>query len=133
MEVEVHWVLDQVGVEVNEQAHRTAKVAPEGIGTRRCMKQFTSLAHMNQTIMEKKCKHAKHYFKAKPEERPHMQHTRYDPDLNTYKLNEPAMRGRSQLSRIYYQFKSAYVVIGIYFERIGRTGSDSCWEYSSPA
>lgn len=60
MEVEVHCVLGHIGGQGNTQGDKTVKAAAEGIGARRCIERFSLLAHINQTIMEKKCKDVKH-------------------------------------------------------------------------
>lgn len=65
VEVEVHWVTGHVGVELNEQADRTAKGTAECTGAKRCTERFASLAHINRTLTERRWKEGKHWFKAK--------------------------------------------------------------------
>lgn len=52
VEVKVHWVAGQVGVNGNEQVDKAAKEVTGNTGIRRAMVRFTSLAHVNRTITE---------------------------------------------------------------------------------
>lgn len=47
-------------VEGKERADEAAKQVAKRIGVRKCLERFTSLAHVGNTILERKLKEAKH-------------------------------------------------------------------------
>lgn len=83
MEVEIYWVPEHVSVKGNEQTDRTAKKAVGSTVISRGEEQFSSLAHINQMIMEKKWMEVKHWFKTNHEWKPYTQRARYNPSLGT--------------------------------------------------
>lgn len=52
--VEIPWVPGHNGVEGDERAEEVAKMAAEAAVIHRCPERFTSLAHIRQTVTEKK-------------------------------------------------------------------------------
>lgn len=59
MELEIHCVPGYIVVKGNGQANKDAEDTGKGPRARRCTEQFTSVAHDNQTITERKWKEAK--------------------------------------------------------------------------
>lgn len=63
--MEIHWVPEYIGVAENEKTDKAAKEVAEKSATRRCSERYASLAHVGQTIMERKWKCANYWFKSR--------------------------------------------------------------------
>lgn len=62
--VEIDWVSGHMGVKENQRVDMVAKEAAERTVTRECPERFASLSHVSRTVMERKLKEAKCWFKA---------------------------------------------------------------------
>lgn len=71
--MEIHWVLGHMSVEGNKISNEATEVAAETRGFRVCPEQFTSLAHIGRTVMERKRKEVKHSFRTRHEGCSHIQ------------------------------------------------------------
>lgn len=53
-----------------------------------------------------------------------MKHARYNPDLNTEKLNEVVLYEKVHITRVYNQLKSGQAITGTYLRRISKRDND---------
>lgn len=61
-----------MGVEENDEEDETANKLAEKADTKRCTGQFAWLTHVGGTIMERKWKETKHWFRMKNDRRPQL-------------------------------------------------------------
>lgn len=64
---EIHCVCKRIWVEDNEKVDKPAKITVEKASTRSCAERFTSLTHINCTIIKRKWKKAKYWFQTRYE------------------------------------------------------------------
>lgn len=129
--MEIYYVLGNMSVECNENANGTAKMVAEARDIRACPEKFTFLTLIGRTVMEKRWKKAKHWFRARHEGPSLIQPVNYNPAPQTHRPNEAAMRRQAHISHWYYQSRSGYVVTSRFLKRLRKRESDHCWECNS--
>lgn len=118
-------------VEQYENADEEAWETTEKASTSMFPERFVSLTHVSSTIMERKWKKAKQWFRAEQDRCPLVQMVKYDLVMDIQGLDKAGMEGATYLSRQYILSKSGHAVIETNLYRIGKATSNQCWECTS--
>lgn len=131
--VKIHWVPGHMRAKGNEKADKEVKEAREMPGTRRCQERIASLAPIERTILERKLKEAKYWFREEIDRRLPQRRVWYHLSLESQDPDTPAIKTVALISRRYFWLKSGHAVTGTYLHLIGKTQSNRCWDFTSRA